>query len=172
LFKVVILVACLLVFASLTFAACGGSSDSSASSTDSGPTPDTTQAKTEAAPEELLLDISVEGEDLEFDQEQMSAPAGQEVTVRFRNTSKAQPHNWVLVEDGTKDDVTADGIDAGEENDYIAPDDTRVLAQTGLLGAESTGRVVFTVPPAGAYQFVCTFPAHNITMFGTFTSTP
>ena len=94
------------------------------------------------------------------------------VTVRFRNISQAQQHNWVLVENGTKDDVTADGVAAGADNHWVAPDDPRVFIQTGLLEPETTGRVPFVVPPAGTYQFVCTFPAHNITMFGTFTSTP
>ena len=29
--------------------------------------------------------------------------------------------------------------------------------------------VKFTAPSAGTYQFVCTFPGHNFTMFGDFT---
>lgn len=28
--------------------------------------------------------------------------------------------------------------------------------------------VRFTAPPPGNYQFVCTFPGHNFTMFGVF----
>ncbi len=151
-----------------TLVACGGSSAPSDSSPDSAAEP----AEVDVPAGGLLLDISVRGEDLEYDKDEMSAPAGQEVTVRFRNVSKAQPHNWVLVENGTKDEVTADGIEAGEESDYIAPGDARVLAQTGLLEGGMNGEVTFTVPPAGTYQFVCTFPAHNITMFGTFTSAP
>ena len=78
----------------------------------------------------------------------------------------------MLVENGTKDDVTADGIEAGEDNDYINPGDSRVIAQTGLLDGKTNDEVTFTVPAAGTYQFVCTFPAHNITMYGTFTATP
>ena len=173
-FKVVTLVASLLAVAALTFAGCGGSSGSAG--TTSAPTPtaasDTAESQPSAPADGLLLDISVKGENLEYDKEEMSAPAGQEVTVRFRNISKAQQHNWVLVENGTKDDVTADGVAAGADNHWVAPDDPRVFIQTGLLEPETTGRVTFEVPPAGTYQFVCTFPAHNIIMFGTFTSTP
>ena len=170
--KVVILVGAFVALLTVSLAACGGSSDPAESDARpaSASVPDTAD---DASPDDgLLLDISVNGEDLEFDKSEMSAPAGREVTLQFRNVSKAQPHNWVLVENGTKDDVTADGIESGEDNDYVTPGDERVLAQTGLLAGKETGKVTFTVPPAGTYQFVCTFPAHNITMFGTFTSTP
>ena len=169
--KVVILFGAFVALLTVSLTACGGSSAPAESDARPASSPDA--ADQAAAPaESLLLDISVNGEDLEYDKSEMSAPAGQEVTVQFRNVSKAQPHNWVLVENGTKDDVTADGIESGEENDYVTPGDERVFAQTGLLAGKETGKVTFTVPPAGTYQFVCTFPAHNITMFGTFTSTP
>lgn len=171
LLKVVILFGAFVALLTVSLTACGGSSAPAESDARPASSPDA--ADQAAAPaESLLLDISVNGEDLEYDKSEMSAPAGQEVTVQFRNVSKAQPHNWVLVENGTKDDVTADGIESGEENDYVTPGDERVFAQTGLLAGKETGKVTFTVPPAGTYQFVCTFPAHNITMFGTFTSTP
>lgn len=171
-FKVVPLVASLLAVAALTFAGCGGSSGTAGATSAPTPTSDTAESQPSAPPDGLLLDISVEGENLEYDKEEMSAPAGQEITVRFRNISQAQQHNWVLVENGTKDDVTADGVAAGADNHWVAPDDPRVFFQTGLLEPETTSRVTFEVPPAGTYQFVCTFPAHNITMFGTFTSIP
>ncbi len=171
--KVATLFVSLLIVALMTMAACGGDSDPSESTptpaSDGSPSDD---SQAEASSEGLLLDVSVKGEDLEYDIIEMSAPAGQEVTVQFRNVSKAQPHNWVLVQNGTKDAVTADGIESGEETDYVVPGDERVVAQTGLLAGKETGKVTFTVPPAGTYQFVCTFPAHNITMFGTFTATP
>ena len=171
--KVATLFVSLLIVALMTMAACGGDSDPSESTptpaSDGSPSDD---SQGDDSSEGLLLDVSVKGEDLEYDIIEMSAPAGQEVTVQFRNVSKAQPHNWVLVQNGTKDAVTADGIESGEETDYVVPGDERVIAQTGLLAGKETGKVTFTVPPAGTYQFVCTFPAHNITMFGTFTATP
>ena len=34
------------------------------------------------------------------------------------------------------------------------------------------GGADFIAPPAGPYQFVCTFPGHNFTMFGDFIVTP
>lgn len=167
-FKVVILASALLTLAVMSLASCGASSAPS----DATSAPDPSAAQAVASSEELLLDVSVQGEDLKYDKEAMSALAGQEVTVQFRNISEAQQHNWVLVENGTKDDVTADGVESGEDNDWVAPGDERVIIQTGLLEPKTTKKVTFTVPPAGTYQFVCTFPAHNITMFGTFTATP
>ena len=176
-FKLTTLAATALVLGSLALAACGGGSAATPVLTPPPtPTPDAASATAAPAPsaatEGLVLDISVQGEDLEFDKEEMSAPAGQEVTVQFRNVSEAQQHNWLLVQDGTKDDVAADGIVAGVDNDWVKPGDPRVIAQTGLLDPRTNGEVVFTVPPAGTYQFVCTFPAHQITMVGVFRSTP
>ena len=170
--KLVTLVVSVLVLTSMALIACGGGSSDLTESGEQSASSPTNGDQPESSADDLLLDISVNGEDLEYDKGEMSAPAGREVTVQFRNVSKAQPHNWVLVQYGTKDEVTADGIESGADNDYVAPGDDRVIAQTGLLEGKETGNVTFTVPPAGIYQFVCTFPAHNITMFGTFTSTP
>ncbi|MQG65022.1 MAG: azurin, partial [SAR202 cluster bacterium] len=37
-----------------------------------------------------------------------------------------------------------------------------------LLDPGASGEVTFTAPASGTYQFVCTFPGHNFTMFGDF----
>ena len=44
-----------------------------------------------------------------------------------------------------------------------------ILASTGLLDPGATEQVSFTAPAPGTYQFVCTFPGHNFSMFGDFT---
>ena len=75
----------------------------------------------------------------------------------------------MIVQDGTKDAVAADGTPAGPANNWVAPGDSRVIANTELLGPGESGDVTFTAPVPGTYQFVCTFPGHNFTMFGDFT---
>ena len=75
----------------------------------------------------------------------------------------------MIVQDGTKDAVAADGTPAGPANNWVAPGDSRVIANTALLGPGESGDVTFTAPVPGTYQFVCTFPGHNFTMFGDFT---
>ena len=114
------------------------------------------------------LQVGVEGDQLKFSSAGYTTSAGSEVILTFANVSSFNQHNWVVVVDGTKDAVAAAGIGAGPDNDYVLPGDARVIAHTKLLAAGETGEVRFTAPAAGTYQFVCTFPGHNFTMFGTF----
>ncbi len=114
------------------------------------------------------LTLGVNGDALEFDHPSYEVQAGQEVTLTFTNNSTINEHNWVLVEEGVKDAVATDGATAGPVNGWLTPNDARVIANTGLLKSGESEELVFTAPAAGAYQFVCTFPGHNVTMFGDF----
>ncbi len=118
------------------------------------------------------LEISVNGDALQFDKDRLEVPAGTKVILCFENVSGVNQHNWVLVKDGTKDDVAARGLEAGPDNDWVQPGDPDVVANTGVVKPGEGGEVSFTPPPAGTYQFVCTFPGHNITMVGDFVVTP
>ena len=68
------------------------------------------------APTAVTLDIGSLGEELKFDQASLSAASGTTVTIRFNNGSQVQQHNWVLVQEGTKDDVASAGLGAGADN--------------------------------------------------------
>jgi len=114
-----------------------------------------------------VLQIGVVGDTLQFDADSLKASAGSEVVFTFSNGSAINQHNWVLVPVGTKDAVAAAGALAGPGNDWIQPDDARVLFHTRLLDPGESQEIRFTVD-AGTYQFVCTFPGHNLTMFGDF----
>lgn len=113
---------------------------------------------------------SAASDDLQFDMDSLTATAGQEVILRFNNNAVTQQHNWVLVQGGTKDDVAAAGVTHPEN--WLDPDDPNVIASVRLLNAGEVGEVTFTAPDAGNYEFVCTFPGHNLTMFGTFEVSP
>lgn len=116
----------------------------------------------------VSLNISVNGDLLEFDIVSLEVASGSEVALAFTNISAFNQHNWVLVEAGTKDDVAIAGAAAGLTNDWIPEDDARVLARSSLLDPGAEELVRFTAPAEGSYQFVCTFPGHNLTMFGDF----
>ncbi len=118
--------------------------------------------------ETVQLSIDVNGDALEFNVGSMSASAGEDVVVNFNNSSSVNTHNWALVEAGTKDAVAADGTTAGQDNNWLPVNDSRVLGATILIGPGQSGQATFTAPSAGTYQFVCTFPGHNFTMFGDF----
>ena len=119
----------------------------------------------------VTIDISVNGDSLQFDLATMSAPAGEEIVVNFHNSSSVNTHNWALVEAGTKDEVASDGTAVGPTNHWLPVNDSRVLASTILVGPGASAAANFTAPAAGTYQFVCTFPGHNFTMFGEFVFT-
>ena len=127
------------------------------------------QVATTPATAGLALEISVNGDALEFDKDRFTVGAGSEVTLTFDNVSTAFQHNWVLVRNGTADAVAQRGT-AHPTADWLEPDDPDVLANTKLLNQGATGSVTFTAPANGTYQFLCTFPGHNITMVGTFES--
>ena len=130
--------------------------------------PEATATPTEApAPAASILDISVNGDALEFNESSFSVSTGSQVTLTFNNVSTAFQHNWVLTLDGTKDDVATRGT-LHSTSDWVQPDDPDVIYNTKLLDPGATGSVTFAAPAPGTYQFVCTFPGHNITMFGTF----
>ena len=117
------------------------------------------------------LSVGVVGDALQFDIASMEASAGSEITLTLNNISAVNQHNLVVVRAGTKDEVAAAGIAAGADNDWVPPGDERVLFNSKLLDPGETEVLEFTLA-AGEYTFVCTFPGHNITMFGDFTVAP
>ena len=134
---------------------------------------DVTETEDTGVPEgSVTHEIStVSSDDLEFDNDTLTASAGTEVVLRFSNNAITQQHNWVLVQSGARDEIATAGVLAGPANDWV-PEDDRVIANTKLISAGESGEVSFTAPEAGTYQFVCTFPGHNLTMFGTFEVSP
>ena len=107
------------------------------------------------------LNVSTAGEQLQFAPGALSATAGQQVKVTFKNGSTAQKHNWVLVKGG--DDVAAkvdeEGVGAGDAKGYIPDDKANILANTKLLNGGESDSITVKVEP-GTYSFLCTFPGH------------
>lgn len=118
------------------------------------------------------LEISVEADALGFDPNRLQVAAGTGVVLYFSNVSRLSQHNWVLVQQGTGNDVAKRGLEASPDNDYIQPGDPDVIVLTRLVRPRQPAEVRFTAPLAGAYQFVCPFPGHNFLMFGVFVVTP
>jgi azurin len=117
------------------------------------------------------IDIGSKGEELAFDKTELTATAGQNVTLNFKNNSAAQQHNWILVRGG--DDVAAkiaaDGLAAGASAEFLPADKSNIIANTALLNGGQSGSATFTAPAAGSYKFICTTPGHYPLMVGTLT---
>jgi azurin len=123
--------------------------------------------KAEAVP--VTLELGSKGDELVYDKTELKAPTGSKITVNLKNNATAasgNKHNWVLVKAGQADAVAADGIAAGDAAGYLKAGDTRVIASIGLLEAGKAGSVTFDAPAAGTYDYICTFPGHNVGMKG------
>jgi len=119
------------------------------------------------------LNLGSDGEQLKFSPATLTAKAGSQVTVTFKNNSASQQHNWVLVKGG--DDVAKkvddEGATAGVSKGYIPDDAANIVSNVKLLNGGESGTTTFPAPPPGTYTFLCTFPGHFAAgMKGTFTA--
>ncbi len=107
--------------------------------------------------------------EMKYDQKVITVKSGTTIKFKLINTSKdaAMPHNWVLVHAGKAEVVATAGINAGKDASYV-PDSKDVLIATKLLGPGEETEITFPAPPAGKYQFVCTYPGHWSIMNGEF----
>jgi len=120
--------------------------------------------------------LEISGNDqMQYDKQLLSVPAScTQVTLTLHHTGKlpreAMGHNWVLVNAADFNAVVTAGMAAGLANDYAQPNDKRVLAHTGIIGAGQTVSVTFAtsiLKPGADYRYLCTFPGHNALMRGT-----
>jgi len=163
----------------LFLASCGGNGSNDNTAT----TEDTTS--TAAAPAEtpgsdipgidtvtVTDHIKLDGmDDMKYDRTLFKVKAGQKITLDFKNIGKqpaaAMSHNVVILQQGT--DVQAFGeaaIPAAATEHIPASMSTDVIAHTKLLGPGESDEITFTLPDAGVYDFICTFPGHFGTMKG------
>ena len=144
--------------------------DTSQTTTDTGTAADAS-TDTSALSADATHEIgSASSDEFQFTIDSLTATSGEEVTLRFTNNAVTQQHNWVMVQDGTKDEVATGGL--VDPVNWLNADDPNVVASVRLLNPGESAQVTFTAPAAGAYQFVCTYPGHNATMFGTFEVAP
>ena len=107
--------------------------------------------------------------EMKYNTKEIMVKQGTTIKLTFKNnsTDAAMPHNWVLVHDGTMEAVATAGISMGKDKSYV-PDSKDVLIASKLLGPGEETVLTFPSPPAGKYQFVCTYPGHWSIMHGTF----
>ena len=153
---------------------------------------DTTKAedkKDEAKPDEAKKDDSsaakadagsckatVEANDqMQFNLSEITIDKGAcpEFTVEIKHVGSmdkaSMGHNVVITKEADKDSVVSEGIDAGIDNDFVKPDDKRVLAHTKLVGGGETAEVKFKTDgfeAGGGYDFFCSYPGHAAMMTG------
>jgi len=128
-----------------------------------GATPAGTPAGTPGEAVKLVIETATGAEDFSYATSELEAPAGSEINLQLVN--KTDPadeigHNWVLVRPGQEESVLANGITAGDDNDWLDTDDPGIIAATRLIEGNERVQVTFMAPEPGTYVFVCTFPEH------------
>ena len=122
--------------------------------------------------------IEITGNDtMQFSAKAFEVKAGQEITLTFKNLGKlpkmAMGHNVVVLKPGSNVATFGASAVSAAANEYIPTDDTQkalIVAHTKLLGPDETDTITFTLPEAGAYPFLCSFPGHFALMQGIITA--
>lgn len=122
---------------------------------------------------ELTIDST---DQMKFDKDSLTVSSEcSEVTLTLthsgRMSVKQMGHNWVLSESADVQSIARDGVTAGLDNDYLQPDDERVIAATKQIGGGESTTITFSLDglePGGDYEFFCSFPGHVAMMRGKF----
>lgn len=143
------------------FAACGGSDE---------PAPSAAQALSEEG-----VVVLTANDQMKFSQTEIRAKAGEVLKLRLTNIGKmpkqAMSHNWALLTPMSDSEINAFAIKAANNPpSYLPKDASAVIAHTAMLGGGESDTIEFTVPPAGSYPFICTFPGHAMIMRGVLVS--
>lgn len=121
--------------------------------------------------------LSIDSNDaMQFSKDELTVDAScteVELTLTHSGTMprNAMGHNWVLTSKADAQAVNQDGMQAGLENDYVKPEDERVIAHTPVIGGGEEATITFSIEnldAGGDYMFFCTFPGHFAMMKGEF----
>lgn len=87
---------------------------------------------------------------MQFDTKSISVNSScKEFTVNLKHAGKlpknVMGHNWVLSKTDDKQGITADGMAAGIDANYLKKGDTRVIAFTPIIGGGESASVTFAV---------------------------
>lgn len=121
--------------------------------------------------------ISIDSTDsMQFSTKELTVDAGcSEVELTLTHSGSiprnAMGHNWVLTRAEDAEAVNKDGNKAGLKNEYVKPDDERVIANTPVIGGGEETSITFSIEDldaSGDYTFFCSFPGHYGMMNGSF----
>lgn len=120
--------------------------------------------------------VTVDSNDaMKFDKDEIVIDKScKEFTVNLTHSGKlaknVMGHNIVITKTEDSRPVANDAIAAGLDNQYVKPDDERVIAYTDIIGGGEETSVTFKVDKLKAdedYTFFCSFPGHIALMKGT-----
>jgi azurin len=155
---------------------CGQSTDNKKSTGDTSKTKQSAENTETTIPgiEKLNFTDTISlsaGENMRFDNELFRVRAGKKIKLIFTNTGKKSPasmtHNVVILMKGTDIADFADAVHNAKDEQYVpASVSSLVIAHTRLVSGGDSDVVEFTIPLAGVFDFICSFPGHWGTMQG------
>jgi uncharacterized cupredoxin-like copper-binding protein len=110
--------------------------------------------------------VRTTGSNLSFEPNQFVFKEGTRVRIRYENAG-GLPHNLLVLRN--RGDIDAIGIAALDAagTEYVPQQfGDKIIASSTLAVPGESVEVTFTVPPAGEYPFVCTYPGHFRAMQG------
>ena len=122
--------------------------------------------------------VTIDSDDaMKYDPKEITVPSScKQFSITLKHNGKmpaaAMGHNVVIAKTADKDGVLADGAAAKIENNFVKPNDERVVAHTKLIGGGQEDTLTFDVSKltAGeAYEYFCSFPGHYAMMNGKLT---
>ena len=124
---------------------------------------------------ECIFPITV-GDSLRFSVSQIHVPKSCsgfaiELTHEGKLPAKIMGHNWVLTLTADVQAVAMEGMRAGLVDNYVPPDDPRVLAVSNVIGGGERTLLKSSLAGLGPdidYTFFCSFPGHSYSMRGKF----
>jgi len=123
-------------------------------------------------------EVTVESNDaMQFNTSNVTIPEScNEFTVTLKHTGQlpkqSMGHNWVMTTKADSQAVATDGMSAGLDNNYVKPNDERVIGATDIIGGGEQTSTTFSVEGLSKdeeYMFFCSFPGHIGIMKGTVT---
>jgi azurin len=116
---------------------------------------------------DTTITIKAIGSTLEFVPPRISAKTGTRLRIRFVNEGTL-PHNVVLPRSEDDIDVLVQAAYAAAETGFVPLGmQEKIISHTALVSPGQTAELTLTVPPPGEYTYICLFPGHATSMFGT-----
>jgi azurin len=165
---------CILAFM-IVLASCGQGDNNGANQQDTGKNAKPAEENEASVPgiEKLGYTDTIKlkaGENMQFDNDLFRVRAGKKITLSLKNTglkSGSMVHNVVVLTTGTDIPDFAEEARKASKDGYIpASFSSSIIAHTKSLAGQQSDTIEFTIPAAGAYDFICSYPGHWGTMQG------
>lgn len=157
----------------ITLLACG---DSGNANQNQNQTDVVKEEKTNPKPDKQVkkvieIELIAQGEsmnEISFEPKILTIPENSTIKLTFINKSEAAGmfHNFVLVEQGSGQEVATEGISAGKENNFVPENNENLIAYSPIADMGETLEIEFEAPPKGSYHYICTYPGHYPAMIG------